>query len=208
VHAKLAGKEWKKYSESDIAIITVPNNPDANDFGANLGHPNAIFDLCYNWSTYTDNVINFDKPIMIFGLSKALGMAGSRIGWAIVQDKAVADKMKEFVDCQTLGVSQDSQERATRSILYTATRKANALRYGEAVLKERWKKVIELGVPAVNKSGMFLWSKNPEYWKALDVVGIPGEAMGATSEYVRINLGCSDEDFEELLRRITNNLRK
>uniref|UniRef100_A0A0A9DG64 Alliinase C-terminal domain-containing protein n=1 Tax=Arundo donax TaxID=35708 RepID=A0A0A9DG64_ARUDO len=51
---------------------------------------------------------------MLFTVSKITGHAGTRLGWALVKDRDVARKMVYFVDRSTIGVSKDSQLRATK----------------------------------------------------------------------------------------------
>ncbi|KAF9626623.1 hypothetical protein IFM89_037416 [Coptis chinensis] len=71
--------------EPYIEVVTSPNNPDGR-----LREP----------------VVN--------RISKSTGHAGSRIGWAIVKDKNVAEKMRKYIEISTIGVSKESQLRAAK----------------------------------------------------------------------------------------------
>ncbi|KAH9531264.1 hypothetical protein CY35_19G029100 [Sphagnum magellanicum] len=98
-----------------IELVTSPNNPDGRIQHAVVnGSGPVIHDLAYYWPHYTPITAPADHDLMLFTLSKCTGHAGTRIGWAIVKDAAVAKKMVKFVELNTIGVSQDSQIRATQ----------------------------------------------------------------------------------------------
>ncbi|CAK9196005.1 unnamed protein product [Sphagnum troendelagicum] len=115
----------KKYvsssKESYIEIVTSPNNPCGaprqaavvdNGLGSNAAGF-LVHDLAYYWPTFTPISAAADHDIMLFTLSKCTGHGGSRIGWAIVKELAIAQKMAQFIELNTIGVSQDAQVRAT-----------------------------------------------------------------------------------------------
>lgn len=200
--AKLAGAHWFNPEYSDVVIATLPNNPDGSSSNALLEGYDLIHDMCYNWPIYTGTVWKMNRDIMIFNLSKATGHAGSRIGWAMVKDSEIAKKMEDFIEMQTCGVSYEAQVRAMSVIRTTLQRSSNVFTKGRRILKNRWEQLESRSVPVLNSSGMFAWSNSPKYWQDLGVVGVSGETMGSTEKYIRVNIGCSNEDFTELLRRI------
>ncbi|CAI8583373.1 unnamed protein product [Vicia faba] len=55
---------------------------------------------------------NYD--LTLFTVSKSTGHAGMRIGWALVKDLEVAKKMTKFIELNTIGISKDSQLRASK----------------------------------------------------------------------------------------------
>lgn len=179
-------------------IITIPNNPNgiSNSFGLTNSQ---IYDLCYNWKTYTKPV-KYDNDIMVFSSSKAFGTAGTRIGWAIIRDKKLADQLEQFIEHNTSGVSIEAQDQICNVITHVLATDGLLFDKAKEILDNRWKVVKELNLPFVvtNTSGMFLYcdGKCPE-----DVKGINGVEFGDTEDKFRLNLGCSKETFEEFVRR-------
>lgn len=157
---KWAGDAWtyKQTSDEDyyIELVTSPNNPDGFTREAVVnGSGPVIYDLAYYWPHYTPITAPADQDLMLFTLSKITGHAGSRIGWAIVNDLEVAKKMTEYIMLNTIGVSKDSQLRATQilhsvSNSYAGERTFDRQRYlsteqehrffhyGYTLMSERW----------------------------------------------------------------------
>ncbi|KAK3137394.1 hypothetical protein QOZ80_5BG0451680 [Eleusine coracana subsp. coracana] len=137
-----------------IELVCSPNNPDGAVREAALssssGTGKPIHDLVYYWPQYTAITVRAAHDIMLFTLSKITGHAGTRIGWALVRDRDVARKMVYFVDRSTIGVSKDSQLRATKilgvvSDAYELPRAAAApppprlFDFARRCLAERWR---------------------------------------------------------------------
>lgn len=202
--ADTTGKTWINSPTTDILIATVPNNPDGTHAAKSIVNQNTIFDLCYNWSIYTDSVWEADGDILIYNLSKSVGHAGTRIGWALVRNAALAHKMQDFIEHASCGVSYEAQERALAILKLTIRRKNNIILKGRKELKKRWKELKATGAPIVNNEGMFAWSDNRAWWEALDVETVAGNDFGEDAKYGRINIGCSRQKFDELLRRIND----
>ncbi|KAF0921203.1 hypothetical protein E2562_039313 [Oryza meyeriana var. granulata] len=104
--------------DSYIELVCSPNNPDGTIREAVLasktGNGKTVHDLAYYWPQYTPITKRADHDIMLFTVSKSTGHAGTRIGWALVKDRAIARKMTKFVELNTIGVSKDSQLRAAK----------------------------------------------------------------------------------------------
>ncbi|GJM94734.1 hypothetical protein PR202_ga11407 [Eleusine coracana subsp. coracana] len=116
-HFRWAGDANAFTGENYIELVCSPNNPDGAVREAALsssGTAKLIHDLVYYWPQYTAITVRAAHDIMLFTLSKITGHAGTRIGWALVRDRDVARKMVYFVDRSTIGVSKDSQLRATK----------------------------------------------------------------------------------------------
>uniref|UniRef100_A0ACD5U7G4 Uncharacterized protein n=1 Tax=Avena sativa TaxID=4498 RepID=A0ACD5U7G4_AVESA len=98
-----------------IELVCSPNNPDGAIREATLsGNGKAVHDLVYYWPQYTPIARAAAHDVMLFTMSKITGHAGSRLGWALVRDRDVAEKMVYFVDRSSIGVSKDSQLRAAK----------------------------------------------------------------------------------------------
>ncbi|TVU17288.1 hypothetical protein EJB05_33308, partial [Eragrostis curvula] len=97
-----------------IELVCSPNNPDGGIRKAVVKSGKAVHDLAYYWPQYTPITEAANHDIMLFTVSKCTGHAGTRIGWALVKDREVAQKMIKFVELNTIGVSKDSQLRAAK----------------------------------------------------------------------------------------------
>jgi len=85
---------------------------------------------------------------MLFSASKHTGHAGSRLGWALVKDKDVADKMREFTE-REIGVSVDSQIRYTYTLSFINEQFEEGTGsafydFGERVMTTRWEQTADL----------------------------------------------------------------
>ncbi|MGH7241105.1 MAG: aminotransferase class I/II-fold pyridoxal phosphate-dependent enzyme [Candidatus Saccharimonadales bacterium] len=204
-------------SKSFAEIITNPNNPDNKVRTEKSEHGYSIYDLCYNWPQYT-NIVRYAEDIMVFSLGKATGHAGTRIGWALVKDHAIAEDMKFFIELSTSGVSEDAQFRAT-NILKTQTSLkdwTSCFVVGKQELDQRWlaftkaTKTFKKEFEPVNDTGMFAWCKavspaddGSEMLKTIaKVLSVNGELFGCTKDYFRINLGSHADDFQEFIKRL------
>ncbi|TJX35019.1 hypothetical protein E8P77_34595, partial [Soehngenia saccharolytica] len=141
-------------STTFIEFVTSPNNPDALPKEAVLKGKNvkAVYDHAYYWPHFTAISHPADEDIMLFTLSKLTGHAGSRLGWAIIKDYDLYQKMYLYVQYNTLGVSHDTQLRATtllKAILsgYEQSKGAKTLKtdskqllfhYAYPVMRRRW----------------------------------------------------------------------
>ncbi|CAL1395253.1 unnamed protein product [Linum trigynum] len=163
------GGDAKTYDDEDktapfIEVVTSPNNPDGSLREAMVANKTEnggklIHDLAYYWPNYTPITRPADNDIMLFTLTKCTGHAGSRIGWALVKDVAVAQKMTSFMQITTIGVSKDSQLQAAKILQVVADdceSKAGAFGYGgddadrtffgecRKVMAGRWEKLREV----------------------------------------------------------------
>lgn len=163
-----------------IELVTSPNNPDGKIQHAIVkGTGHVVHDLAYYWPHYTPITEAADHDVMLFTLSKSTGHAGTRIGWAILKDEKVAKKMAKFLELNTIGVSHDSQVRATQVLKavvqgYTSTAShvrssldANKLfHFGSSVLHYRWARLrsalnvsSELSIPDFESSHCTFFQK-------------------------------------------------
>lgn len=201
----IGGAKWATLNNVDEKILTAPNNPDGTftEYSAGIKrYGNKIIDACYNWPQYVNKVKKLDDELIIFSLSKATGHAGTRLGWALVKNESVAKEMKNFVENNTMGVSQLAQDigrfvLAREGIRYKEGRE-NVFEYGKTELESRWKKLKTLNLPfeVLSKNGMFLWCSGdvPNH-----VEGINGKEFGDTEDKFRLNIGCIRFDFNKLI---------
>lgn len=202
--ANLVHREFKKCPEG-YTIITNPNNPDGK---ITLDKPKkAIYDLCYNWPQYTPTMLKYNEDIMVFSLAKATGHASTRIGWALIKNEALAKKVKDFIEYNTAGVSIEAQTKAINVIRYTLNTTDTCFEEGKKILTRRHQQLTKLKLPfkKLSHNGMFLWLEmgDPETFFCDKLITyVDGEMMGDYFNHARINIGCSEKNFEEFVKRI------
>ncbi|KAK9165490.1 hypothetical protein Scep_000681 [Stephania cephalantha] len=227
---------WKNKPDSStenfIEVVTSPSNPEGE-----LREPvlegssvKTIYDYAYYWPHYTGISSPANTDLMIFTLSKLTGHGGSRFGWAFVKDKAVYERMANYLEVNSVGASQDAQLRALvllRTVLKDEGREFFG--FGHKTLRERWVMLSR----SLSKSKRFSLQKlsphncsffnkvtdpSPAYgWvkcvreeehdcaavlKSAGILGKKGSYFSADDKYVRLNLIGNQDDFDLLLRRI------
>eukprot|EP00698_Gefionella_okellyi_P024733 TRINITY_DN880_c0_g1_i1.p1 TRINITY_DN880_c0_g1~~TRINITY_DN880_c0_g1_i1.p1 ORF type:complete len:399 (-),score=86.01 TRINITY_DN880_c0_g1_i1:153-1349(-) len=127
-----------------IEIVTYPNNPTFNWRTPYYATANVVHDMVYDWPSYVDVQEKRADAIMLFSFSKLFGLAGSRLGWALVKDVAVAQRMAEFISLESIGVSVDAQFRAIEMLRYELTANLPVIDYVRAALQLRWSEMTRL----------------------------------------------------------------
>lgn len=179
----------------DLKIYTIPNNPD-NSVPKNIhSTTDAIFDFCYNWPQY-HNPVKLDVDIAVYSLSKLTGNAELRIGWAILKNKDLAIKLKNYIELATMGVSRSSMFDAAQALNYLD--KGIIYNLYKSILDNRWTQISSLKLPfkVLNSSGMFMWCEG-ECPKEIEC--ILGNKFGVSNNYFRLNLGCSEDQFKQFI---------
>lgn len=198
-------------SPQTAEIVSIPNNPD-NTYIPPVCSP-YVADCCYNWPQYKA-VDKRNDDIMVFSLAKATGHASTRIGWAIVKDKAVADDMNKYIEVQSCGVSVEALT-VTRQILLNQSNldiSFTVFKNGSDKLNNRWEKVRKsftgaAGIQLLNDSGMFLWGKTDidscDFFKNIGVLSVNGDYFGMHDRnHFRLNIGSDVDSFLKLIEII------
>ncbi len=198
--------------QQTLEIVTYPNNPDNST--SHIGEKGTfiVHDCSYLWPQYTVASLPVRTPsVAVFSLAKALGLAGVRIGWALVHKHAYAEKMRRFIETQGGGVSAIAQDAALVSINEELEKIRNgeltAFAHGNIVLSHRWVEVraalANSQVKLLNTSGMFIWIEAPMGAALLDatigIISAHGPAFGMSENYARINLACDEQSYRILL---------
>jgi L-tryptophan--pyruvate aminotransferase len=197
-------------------LLTLPSNPDFVRYPETNSHF-KVHDLCYNWPQYGP-VVKHDNEIMVFSLGKATGHAGTKIGWALIEDRSLYLKALEHIETTTGGVSRDSQYRARVILenqydrLQDRSHPRSCFEYGRDVLEERWRSIRAIAAPRIkvlNNGGMFLWVElegsqdaASEVLSLYSIKGRDGRACGGGANQVRFNVGCSPHDFQQFIERL------
>ncbi|CAL9162549.1 unnamed protein product [Musa hybrid cultivar] len=119
--------EWANVSASSltnfIEFVTSPNNPDGLLRQSVLCGSAVIHDHAYYWPHYLaipipDGDIKrnnlSDEDIMLFTNSKISGHASSRLGWAVIKDEKIYERVTRYMLSNTMGVSRDTQLRVLK----------------------------------------------------------------------------------------------
>ncbi|XP_016510340.1 tryptophan aminotransferase-related protein 3 [Nicotiana tabacum] len=215
-------------------FVTSPSNPEGNLEGPVLkGGPNVkyIFDRVYYWPQFTAIPAPADDDLMIFSLSKLTGHAGTRLGWAVVKDVNVYNRMKEYIHQADMEISKDTLLRAL-----TILRVVNEgdgkkfFNFAHEILRDRWEKISHIfsfskrfsiqHIPtqyctfldrAREPSPAFAWVKCKReedkncthvFFEEAKIRGHPGSGFFADNTYVRLGLVTRQHDFDMLISRL------
>ncbi|KAK8456954.1 hypothetical protein SEVIR_3G100800v4 [Setaria viridis] len=134
-----------------IELVCSPNNPDGSirKTTVKAKYGKTIHDFAYYWPQHTPITEAASHDIMLFTVSKCTGHAGTRLGWALVKDTEVAQKMIKFLELNTIGVSKDSQLRAAKILkavcdgyeLSPASEANRLFHFAQRKMAERWSRL-------------------------------------------------------------------
>ncbi|XP_059641949.1 tryptophan aminotransferase-related protein 2 [Cornus florida] len=188
--------------EPYIELVTSPNNPDGftRQPVVNGNDGILIHDFAYYWPQYTPISFPADHDLMLFTVSKSMGHAGTRLGWALVKDREVAKKMTKFIELNTIGVSQDSQLRAAKILQAVSDSYDHASKpeggelffdYSHNQMAKRWKQLRE----AVKQSRLFSLPDFP-----LGLCSFSGQTFELQPAFAWLKCEREIEDCESFLR--------
>lgn len=202
-----------------IKVVTSPNNPDGKEFEDFAD----IYDAAYDSPTYGASTCVMGR-VTLYSAAKMYGISGLRVGWAVTDDKKLADAMAYYIEVTTSGVAVSSQR-----ILAEVMAKLNG--FGHLVFNEartdilvngcmfnryiaQFCEVID-GVPETGR-GMFAWFKvkdeySQAFVKALNesrVFVVTGEACGASEKgWFRMSMGQNRRVTQEALEKLSCKLK-
>ncbi len=201
-----------------MLIFSNPCNPTSLGLGRedvkflieNLSDTLIVLDEAYMefWTqSLMEDVLNYDNLIILKTCSKAFGMAGIRVGFAVSQ-KNIVDAIKAVKSPYNL--NSISQMIATKlllrkDILLDATAKITAQTeklYNAVKLLEKEKSLFTVLETKTNFVALKC-DKAKEIWEYLKNKGIAVRCFG---DFLRINAG-SDEENEALLYEINNYIK-
>lgn len=205
-------------SESDvIEFCTSPNNPTGEARQPHYSSsPFVVYDHAYDWPSWTKNLSQHDNhSIMLFTLSKLSGHAGSRFGWAFVDDPELASLMTEYIYVAQIDLSVEVQYRALLLLRNIVATKGAVFAYVAEKMNERWNKLEALFAKTSkfniqSQHGYFyLWLQCTNtttscYQQLLqyNIKGLDGSTFGADSSYVRCALAVRDSTFNIFLNKL------
>ena len=185
-----------------------------------------IFDYVYNWPSFrnfshaVDKKSSSRKPqIIIFSLSKLTGYAASRVGWAFVADRNVAQAMDSYIFVNGQGAGVEAQYRAIRILQNLLKSDGSFFQFVRERLTKRWNRLRSVldnqnmvSIDGVSNQ-LFAWlrcsdqltsaaCKDAFAREGLRVSN--GDEFGSSSNesHVRIVMGQAESTFDLVIGRI------
>jgi histidinol-phosphate/aromatic aminotransferase/cobyric acid decarboxylase-like protein len=94
------------HPQSVTRVITSPNNPD----GAESVGECEIWDAAYFHWVYGAKAVPV-HAVSVWSAAKLFGVSGLRIGCVTTDDADLAEKMRQYIETTTSGVSNEAQTR-------------------------------------------------------------------------------------------------
>ena len=227
---RLLGQQWISSftskqgitTQPSIEFVTSPNNPDGSVRTPVTAAPIILWDAVYAWPWYGFTLMKLLSHmkkacskrlcIPIFSFSKSLGLAGQRVGYALIPPSVqkaypnLLDAYIYYISTSTLGTCRPGEGicRVVSSGYKEFPAITERLEQRFDLMAEKLKKLvkgIEIFSPRgfaylwIRFSGMDLHSK----LLSLGIRGISGVDFGITSEYVRLNLLASTNSIDSIL---------
>ncbi|KAA3458676.1 tryptophan aminotransferase-related protein 3-like [Gossypium australe] len=205
---KYEGDAYRRKNRSDcsstnmIEIVTSPNNPDGQLKKAIFHGPNVktIYDLAYYWPHFTPIPAPSDEDVMVFTLSKLTGHAGTRLGWAVIKDETVFNRMMKHMQMNSMGTMKRRWERLVQTVSLS---NRFSLQENNPQYCTFYNKVRQL-------SPAYAWLKCEReedkdcyaVLEAANIIGRQGNLFGAEDGNVRLSLVRTQDDFDILIERL------
>lgn len=219
---KLVGvSQASEREKGDLNIVTSPNNPDGGESIEDCD----LWDAAYFHPVYRASAVP-NCRISVWSIAKMYGLSGVRVGYATTSDAYLADKMREYIEITTSGVSNDSQKRVQKVLELQLESPNNMmaqyLKASQILAKNvevfnfhLFNKLAEArGVAQWGGRGMFAWVKFPDAQKAAtalaaaNVKAIPGTACGETEPgWYRFSMGHRNSYTEQACEALSKALR-
>jgi aspartate/methionine/tyrosine aminotransferase len=210
--AGLLPTDLQVLSPDDIALVDSPSNPLGEVLYHGGGTTKVIWDGAYHSPLYgVPEAINSVPEASIFcgSLSKLTSLNGLRLGWTATNYKELHDSVVRYNRFQLCGVSVPSQEIA-KEILKDQGRFDLYMVIGRGMIDRNREIVSKLGSLLGNQTvpdkGMFALfevdDKAEELFKRANVQFTDGRECGARFQSVRVSLGNSVKDTQDMLGRI------
>lgn len=208
-------KGIEKAEPFDIILVDSPSNPLGEVGINNVTLSNdVIWDGAYHSPVYgiPFGVNSVPKAKAFCGsFSKFTGINGIRLGWLATDNIVIYNSAHEYAKGDFCGTSYPSQEIVKR-ILSDGDRLNTYYIKSKAMIDNNKCEILKLknifGQDDIPNFGMFAFFKTDDKMEKLfEKAGIEftnGKDCGAMYQSVRINLGNSNEDTKEMVKRIIN----
>lgn len=189
-----------------ISLIDSPSNPEGM---VSPFQDIDIWDAAYASKTYSSGGHVPNKFKIVCGsLSKTLGLAGLRLGWAATDDDRLAQSLGNWVTSNYIGLSLDSMKTAENIIKSLDFDKFETRSSGYLDdNREQMQKVLDrFGQGNVPTRGMFaIMELGKAERKALEkanVIWQPGNSWGEDENWARLSLGATRETIRKAVKGI------
>jgi len=210
-----------------INVVTWPNNPDGMQTPPKNEFVYDIWDAAYASPIYGFNGTRPKNRISTWSAAKLFGVPGLRIGWALTNDENLANKMAQYVEKTTSGVSTASQNFLTKLLIELENMDSVVLtseiqniyqkiQLNGNTFRQYMSPYVEdfRGVPALHGGGMFAFFKTSvpkstfeEALKKAEVRLVPGYSCGAEEKgWYRMSMSRHSSFTEDALNALTKEL--
>lgn len=202
--------EWPHNQKTHNLLVTYPNNPDG--LLSNKVSEAFVVDASYHWPTYyrlDEKLRALDNDIILFSFSKMSGLSSARLGWALVKNTGIALNITNEVELATCGVNVLTQQVACEFIddtLINLNSEDSLFKVARAILADRINQMSQFYPEHLfrKQRGMFFYINEPsDLFDKLGVKYYRGKPFGDSNDMLRINIGCSTKDFNELIARLS-----
>jgi aspartate/methionine/tyrosine aminotransferase len=151
--------------------------------------------------------------VQIYSASKAFGLSGIRIGWAVCPNPDYYKLIREYMEAMTVGVSilpqvftydlMSHMEQHPYMVEQFEDKAAISLMYAKAAMMKVDSEVLEVPQDLIKTPGMFLFCKIKDYslLEKAKINAIDGKHFGMPG-YVRMNLAFNAGRIDEIVARL------
>lgn len=225
----LLGQEWMTsltkqgtITQPNIEFVTSPNNPDGGIRTPISAAPIILWDAAYAWPWYGFTLMKLLAQmkkacskrlcIPIFSFSKSLGLAGERVGYALIPPSvqkafpSLLDSYTYYINTSTLGTCRPGEGvcRVIASGYREFPEITEKLENRYDALTDKLKRMIK-GLEVHSPRGFaYLWIRLPgadlhTKLLSLGIRGLPGTDFSMSNEFVRLNLMASSNTLTKVL---------
>jgi len=204
-----------------IEVVTSPNNPNGHTTSAQYPPSTVagtVHDFVYNWPHMTAMTRKHAEDVMVFSLSKLTGYSASRVGWALIKDRDLAEDVSGHIFLNGQGAGVEAQYRAVevlRSIRRSLKTDDDFFASANETFSKRWQQLKAALDPSrftlqdTVEGPPFAWVRchgtancAKDFQAAKIGVGAGSDYGGSDAEHVRLTLYQDQSTFDLMVQRI------
>ena len=210
--------EWQSNDQgkADIEVVVSPNNPTGELLKPTGKAKYVILDSVYDKPLFSNQTISvnpwkyeaYKNPhfLEVSSFSK-LGYAGVRVGYAVTSNTKIAELMTEYFKTSALGLNAWAMKNFEANYDTIMNLKWDQMIYKK--LKQRHKEIrkwIPSKLITSNDRIPLILTKIPKsYYDKFEIKSRGGTEFDVSDDVARLNLMLSNEDWKELIKRISSN---
>jgi hypothetical protein len=209
--------EWIPYDQKgDIEIVISPNNPTGELLKPTGKAKYIILDAVYDKPLFTNQHISvnpwkyeaYQNPnfVEVSSFSK-LGYAGVRVGYAVTSNAKIAKLMNEYFKTSTLGLNAWAMKNFEGNYDTIMDSKWDQMIYQKLQKRhQEIRKWIPQKLITSNDRIPLILTKIPKsYYEQFKIRTRGGTEFDISDDTARLNLMLSNEDWKEMIKRISSN---